>query len=164
MAKTKTITSLRNKLWKLTSLYVRLRGSDFDDNCSCVTCGHTRHYKEMQAGHFIPKAQGNATAWDLRNIHPQCYRCNINLGGNGAEYFPFMLKTYGSEVVDELRQLSNTSRKISRVQYEEMIEHLQQKLQELIKQRENPTYWQDIEAQENELRKHWTHWALQNIS
>ena len=121
MAKTKTITSLRNKLWKLTSLYVRLRGSDFDDNCSCVTCGHTRHYKEMQAGHFIAKAQGNATAWDLRNIHPQCYRCNINLGGNGAEYFPFMLKTYGSEVVDELRQLSNTSRKISRVQYEEMI-------------------------------------------
>tara|TARA_R100000482_G_C5122027_1_gene146366 strand:- start:1151 stop:1507 length:357 start_codon:yes stop_codon:yes gene_type:complete len=118
----------------------------------------------MQAGHFIPKAQGNATAWDLRNIHPQCYRCNINLGGNGAEYFPFMLKTYGSEVVDELRQLSNTSRKISRVQYEEMIEHLQEKLQELIKQRENPTYWQDIEAQENELRKHWTHWALQNIS
>ena len=60
MAKTKTITSLRNKLWKLTSLYVRLRGSDFDDNCSCVTCGHTRHYKEMQAGHFIAKAQGNA--------------------------------------------------------------------------------------------------------
>ena len=85
----------------------------------------------MQAGHFIPQAQGNAVKWDLRNIHPQCYRCNINLGGNGAEYYPFMEETYGKEVIDELRQRSNTTVKISRAEHETAIENLKRMIGEL---------------------------------
>jgi len=97
----------------------------------CVTCGLVRPWRELQAGHFIPRAQGLATYFDLRNIHTQCYRCNINLGGNGAEYYPYMLKKYGQETVDELRRLSRTVKKISKAEYLEMIEDLEQKLRAL---------------------------------
>ena len=109
------------KLWKVTSELVRRTGADENGYTSCCTCGAVKHYKELQAGHFIPQAQGNAVKYDLRNINTQCYRCNLNLGGNGAEYYPFMLEKYGQEVIDELRRLSNTTVKFTISDYEEMI-------------------------------------------
>lgn len=125
MAKKKIkLTPLKKKLWKLTSEYVRRRDADENGYVSCVTCGTTKHWKEMQAGHFIPQAQGNAVKWDLRNIAPQDYRCNINLGGNGAEYYPYMIERYGQEVVDELRRLSHTTVKFT-------VSDLQEKIVEM---------------------------------
>ena len=127
-----TLKSAKKKRWTLTSQYIRRRAADpHTGECNCVTCGATKHYKELQAGHFIPQAQGNAVKWDFRNIHPQCYRCNINLGGNGAEYYPFMLNEYGEEVISELRRLSNTTVKITINEHKEAIEDLQNILREL---------------------------------
>ncbi len=122
---------LKDKLWELTSGYVRRSRADHVGYVSCVTCGMTKHWKEMQAGHFIPQAQGDAVRFDLRNIHPQCHRCNINLGGNGAEYYPFMLSEYGQEVIDELRKKSRTTVKFTESDYEEMIRDIKQKLEEV---------------------------------
>ena len=135
VAKKVKLSTLKNKRWKLTSEYVRRSNADPHTGMSgCVTCRPGtpgRHYKELQAGHFIPQAQGNAVKWDLRNIHPQCYRCNINLGGNGAEYYPFMLERYGQEVIDELRFLSNTTVKITASDHKEAIIELERLLEEL---------------------------------
>ena len=102
---------------------------------ACVSCGAVHHWQKIQCGHWIPKARGNATAWDLRNLHPQCYRCNINLQGNGPEYTMYMLERYGRKTCDELRRLSGTTRKITRVEYEEMIEQMAEKLADLITRR-----------------------------
>lgn len=136
--KKKTVSQLRKKLWELTSKYVRLSAADSDGFCLCVTCAARLDWiYEAQAGHFIPRAQGNATAWDLRNIHPQCYRCNINLGGNGAEYYPWMIAKYGQKEVGELRRLSKTTKKITKVEYEEMIDDMAKNLSELIVKRKN---------------------------
>jgi hypothetical protein len=130
--KKKTIPQLKKKLWELTSKFVRLRDSDDCGYATCVTCNACRPWQEIHAGHFIARAQGNATAWDLRNIHAQCFRCNINLGGNGAEYYPYMLKRYGEDVVSELRRLSKTTRKITRAEYAEMIDEMATKLAKLL--------------------------------
>lgn len=132
MAKKSELKKLKEKRWRLTSEYVRrLYADPHTESCACVTCGSEKHWKEQQAGHFIPQAQGNAVKWDLRNIHPQCFRCNINLGGNGAEYYPFMEMTYGKEVIDELRRLSNTTIKLTTSDHEEAIKELQKKIEEL---------------------------------
>lgn len=85
----------------------------------------------MQAGHFIPKAQGNAIYFAEENIHPQCYRCNINLGGNGAAYYPYMLDMYGQEMIDELNELKETNLKFTAADHIEAIEDLKQKLKEM---------------------------------
>lgn len=123
-----SLKTLRDKAWSLTSQYIRLREADEDGYCRCVTCGITKHWKEQQAGHFIPQARGNAIRWDLRGISPQCYRCNINLGGNGAEYTIYMLDRYGREVVDDLRRVASTTRIMRRADYEAIIEDMAAKL------------------------------------
>jgi len=122
------LTPLKNKLWKLTSEYIRRRDADFEGMVLCCTCGIRKHWKELQAGHFIPQAQGNATRWDLTNIHPQCYRCNINLGGNGPEYYPYIEKRYGSGYADELRLKSKDIVKLTANDYICMIEEIKTKL------------------------------------
>lgn len=130
-AKKPKLTTLKKKLWKLTSEYVRRRDADSEGYVKCCTCNATKHWKEMQAGHFIPQAQGNAVKWDLRNMHTQDYRCNINLGGNGAEYYPYMIERYGQEVVDELRRLSHTTVKFTVSDLQEKIVEMTQLLAEL---------------------------------
>lgn len=127
----KNKSALKKKLWSLTSEYIRRKFSDEFGMCKCATCETTKHWKEMQAGHFVPKAQGNAVYFVEENIHPQCYRCNINLGGNGPEYNAYMLEMYGQEKIDELRRLSNTTVKFSVSDYEEMIAEVKKRLEEL---------------------------------
>lgn len=54
-------------------------------------------------GHFLPASTcGNFIKYDLRNLRPQCYNCNINLGGNGAIYYQRLVETQGQAYVDQL--------------------------------------------------------------
>ena len=122
---------LKDKLWKLISEYTRRRDADECGMVKCCTCSTIKHWKELHAGHFIPQAQGDAVRYDLRNINSQCYRCNINLGGNGAEYYPYMEETHGKEVIDELRLMSNQTVKYTLSDLEDMIESIQNMLEEL---------------------------------
>ena len=119
--KRKPIKSLRNKLWKLISNHVRLAAANRDGFAECVTCGTAKSWKELHAGHFIPAAKGNAIRWDTRGIHPQCYRCNINLQGNWPAYYEYMKDRYGLEVIDELIVKSNVVLKLTALDYEQMI-------------------------------------------
>lgn len=126
--KPKPLKWYRDKAWELTSKYVRLREADEDGFNRCVTCGITKPWQELQAGHFVPQAQGNAARWDLRNIHPQCFRCNINLGGNGAEYGPYIRDRYGAEGLDEIRKLAGQTRPMRRADYEAIIDEMAKRL------------------------------------
>lgn len=88
-------TDYKDKLWKVFSRYIRLR-----DNGTCFTCGVKKHYKEMQAGHFIH----NVLDFDEMNINCQCARCNKFLQGAGATYAMRLLDKYGAEEFNELRK------------------------------------------------------------
>lgn len=62
----------------------------------------------MHAGHLIPKSVcGIGLYFDPMNVHAQCYHCNINLGGNGAEYYRKMVIRYGKEATDTLFDRKN---------------------------------------------------------
>ena len=126
--KAKPLKWYRDKAWELTSKYVRLREADEDGYNRCVTCGITKPWQELQAGHFVPQAQGNAARWDLRNINPQCFRCNINLGGNGAEYGPYIRDRYGDEGYRAIRALAGVTRQMRRADYEEIIDDMATRL------------------------------------
>jgi len=119
-------SALKNKLWKIVSEYIRRRDADDEGLVECCTCKKVGHWNRMQAGHFVASSQGNATRWDERNIHAQCYRCNINLGGNGPEYYPFMVNKYGLDFVNELR--SRPMVKLSDSDYMRLIEEYSEKL------------------------------------
>ncbi len=124
MKKVKTISKLRKELWKLFSLFIRNR-----DGYKCVTCGRIGSGGGMHAGHFITGATCSAQLYfDEKNVHAQCYHCNINLSGNWVMYEKFMLQKYGEAVVNELklRRTLEMGQKVDSVWYEEKIDHYSQ--------------------------------------
>ena len=110
-----SISSLKKKCWKVFSLYIRRKYADpITGHASCVTCGVSKHYKELQAGHIVP-GRGNSILFDERGVFPQCYACNCCNHGAIHEYIDFMKKHYGEEkgreIIEDLRDKSRNERK-----------------------------------------------------
>jgi hypothetical protein len=103
-----SIKTLKNKTWGLMSQVIRRSNIIGDGYNKCITCGCLRHWKEMHAGHFLHASKGSLVSYDKRNIHPQCPGCNTYRGGKLIEYTLFIQENYGTETIDELRQLKQT--------------------------------------------------------
>lgn len=125
-----TVSSLKKKLWKLFSEYIRRLYADWRGYVACVTCGSVKHYKEQQAGHFIP-GRHNMVLFDERNVHPQCYRCNIALSGNPRKYDKYMRLTYGPEIIEQLEKLDEQNKQFTIKELEELIKEYKDKLKTL---------------------------------
>ncbi len=84
-------------MWKWFSLYVRLRDSDGNGDCRCITCGRSKHYKNMDAGHYVPRAYMECK-YDEKNVHAQCAYCNRNQrGGMEIMYGAVIEERYGKK-------------------------------------------------------------------
>lgn len=92
---------LRFLLWELCKQITRKRhGYD------CYTCDRTNlEGVDCHTGHMWAKAAlGHSLKYDLRILRPQCYRCNIKLGGMGAVFYRRMLNENGKKYMDGLEQ------------------------------------------------------------
>lgn len=90
---------IQRKLWELCKQIIRNKYGN-----ECYTCDQKNLEKgNWHTGHFLPKGScGAFLKYDLRNLRPQCYNCNINLGGNGAEFMRRMLIREGEKTVQEI--------------------------------------------------------------
>ena len=131
MKKTEKLTTLKARLWRLVSEYVRKSACNHEGYIRCVTCKKMKEYSQIDAGHFLPKKKGSAVYFDLRNIHAQCTSCNRFQHGNIHAYYDFMLEKYGLEVIEELKEIAAKPLKLTRSDYYEMIEDFKQKLSQL---------------------------------
>jgi Bacteriophage Lambda NinG protein len=131
-AKAKPLSKLRDKAWSLFSLIVRRMAADNREQVTCVTCDKQLHYREAHAGHFIPRARGIACYFECHNVHVQCPGCNF-YGGEMVKirYTQWMTRMYGQDEVDRLIALSGTVKKMTRADYETLIEHYQMCAEEL---------------------------------
>lgn len=125
--KKKSLKTLKNKRWKLFSEYIRRKYADRDGYAECVTCKRVKHFKQLQAGHFVP-GRTNSILFEEDNCHPQCYGCNVGKYGNTVEYYVFMLEKYGQKRIDELRRIGTYTVKFTIEDHEEAIEELKDKL------------------------------------
>ena len=73
---------------------------------SCFTCGQSGLMgSNWHTGHLWAKASlGAYLKYDLRVLRPQCYNCNINRGGMGADFYRNMLKEIGEENMEQLEK------------------------------------------------------------
>lgn len=98
----------KEKAWVAFSRYIRtrdcLRFRNSLDEGICITCKREYPFKHLQAGHFI-SGRGNAVLFDERIVYSQCSGCNVHLRGNYVEYFVFMEKEWGRDMIDEFRAL-----------------------------------------------------------
>ena len=79
---------LFKKAWKVFSLYIRQKYADIDGMVHCYTCPTVKHFKDMQAGHLWH----GKLDFDERNIHPQCYQCNVGHSGRREVYSANLLE------------------------------------------------------------------------
>ena len=100
-----TLAALKRKLWELFRMYVRKR-----DGNTCFSCGHGGlAATNWHAGHMFPAGGSSLLRYEPKNVHSQCYRCNVNLAGNGAAYAAHFLDVYG---LPEFERLSALSRRL----------------------------------------------------
>ena len=123
----KTISKLKKELDKWFSLFIRLRHASKDGIVECWTCSKTGHYKKMHAGHFMSRKH-HATRWHEDNVQVQCVKCN--LFGQGEQYvFGKLLDVRIEEgMSEELQELSRTTVKYMRHEYEDMIKFYKEKV------------------------------------
>ena len=132
MAKLITISSLKRKLWKLCSEFNRRKDCDENGTGTCISCGKYLHWRDGDAGHFIPRARQGETYYLKENIHLQCKGCNgFDVERGKIGYTMAMISRYGPEKVEELQQLSRQISRYRRADYEQMIDEYQELLRGL---------------------------------
>ena len=122
--KKKTLPKLKNEALELIQLLVRLKASDDNGYCKCVTCDAVSLFnKGMQGGHFISRGK---TKWCLseENVHPQCAACNgfgMKYHNKEAVYTIYMQEMYGHDFVQNMLDTQGETVKLSRFDLEDMI-------------------------------------------
>ena len=106
-----SIVQIQDKIWQECRRIVREQyGND------CYTCDKKNlQGSDCQLGH-VPWAKASLGAYlkyDIRLLRYQCFRCNINLGGQGAVAYKRMLKEEGQTYMDKLEKDRQVSVKAS---------------------------------------------------
>lgn len=129
--KVKTLGQLKKQLWKHFSLYRKLVNS-MEGVCHCISCGNylVIGTTNCQGGHYLPKGGYSALYFVENNVWPQCYRCNVNLGGNTEAYRRNLILNIGEDAVEDLWNHRHDIFKVNKFWYLEKIEHYKGKVDE----------------------------------
>jgi len=99
MAKRPKLKTVHKELWELCKLIIRTR---YPNVCYTCGCGGLKG-QNWQTGHAYPsRVLGVKMKYDLRILRPQCYNCNINLGGMGAVFWKRLETEMGKKKADNL--------------------------------------------------------------
>ncbi|MFW8589841.1 recombination protein NinG [Glaciecola sp. 2405UD65-10] len=85
------------ELQDLFNTWIKIR----DKRKGCITCD-TPIASEWHAGHFISVGANTTLRFEPSNVHKQCSKCNITLGGNRKMYEKNLPKRIGQEQYDWL--------------------------------------------------------------
>ncbi len=99
-----TITDLREFAWRVFAWWVKNDECDERGICTCVTCGERLPVTspKMHAGHLLA-GRTKGVLFLRPVVHCQCLTCNFFLGGNPDAYWPYMLKRYGPDQIEQWR-------------------------------------------------------------
>jgi len=116
-------SKLVKKLDTVFSKYIRVNSANKNGYCTCVTCGVVKHWKEIQAGHFMSRKH-YSTRWDERNVSSQCVSCNMFKQGEQYKFSLFL----GKDQAEVLYLKSKETVKFTNNELEEMIKDYEAKL------------------------------------
>lgn len=125
--KRESVRSLKKKVWKKFSLYIRLKHADENGFVECYTCGRKMHWKEAQAGHGLG-GRGNSILFDEEIVKPQCYRCNVEKGGAYDEFHDRLIREYGEEWFHKKVQQKHTPKNFTVSELRQLLKEIEEKL------------------------------------
>jgi hypothetical protein len=113
------ISKLQRQIWELCKKIIREKYGNV-----CYTCGAKGLVgSNWHTGHLFAKASlGAYLKYDLRVLRPQCYNCNINRGGMGADFYRNMIEREGQDYMDKLEK----DRQVSVKAYDHYLKILQE--------------------------------------
>ena len=114
------IRKLQDKIWQ------ELRRIKDKPVVDCYTCGAKNiQGSNKQLGHMWAKASLPAILkYEKDILEFQCYHCNINCGGMGADFYKKKLKELGKKRMEELEKLRNRTLVKASDYYKELLEKL----------------------------------------
>ncbi len=121
-------------LWKVFSVYIRLRDADKNGNIRCISSGKICHWKEADAGHFIGRRH-MATKYHEQNVNAQGRGANRFNGGEQFAYSKAIDKKYGPGTSDKLLVLSRQLKKYHDFEIKALIGHYKREVERLQKEK-----------------------------
>jgi hypothetical protein len=118
---------LKKAFWKIFSEYIRQRDS-VNGYGKCISCGRQDYWRNMDAGHYIPKTAGLSLYFDERNVNIQCTYCNRWMHGNLSQYALALIEKYGENILKDLDSERHKFKKISVIEYQKLIEEYKTKI------------------------------------
>lgn len=103
----------KSPAWRNFSKYIREKYGPL-----CYTCGARPNV--LQAGHFVQGFGHQNTFFEEKNVRPQCFRCNINLSGNGAEFARRLQEEFGEGIIKELTDKGRTYKQYTKKELKEL--------------------------------------------
>lgn len=88
------------KTWKLMSEWVRRKDTDWKGEVGCYTCFTRLPWKEANCGHW----RHGVLDLDIRNLKPQCPKCNLYLSGRLDVYTMNLVREMGTDWVLQLQR------------------------------------------------------------
>ena len=112
-----TISQLKQRARTPFQKWIRLRDADKP----CISCGTTTA-SMWHAGHNKKAEIYFGVIFDEDNVHKQCAKCNVYLGGNEANYRQGLVARFGEQFVLDLEKRADETRdyKHSREELEEI--------------------------------------------
>lgn len=115
--------TLIKKLDEVFSKFIRLRDSDANGYCRCISCGRVHYWKDIQNGHYMSRRY-LSTRFDEMNCNAQCVACNIFNQGNIQMYRQNLIKKIGEKNVDYLEyKAKGITKKWSCFELEQLIKY-----------------------------------------
>jgi hypothetical protein len=95
------------RLWDLCKTLIRERYGN-----ECYTCRKKGLAgSDWHTGHFIAKSIcSTELAYDLMNLRPQCYACNVHRSGNWIAFEARLIEEHGLAYVDELKRRNQATK------------------------------------------------------
>lgn len=112
------------KLWKVFSLFIRLRDTDSKGFGKCITCPRIIFYRDGDCGHGIGR-QHKATKFDEKNNALQCKPCNGFEGGRREDFRKAINKRFGSQTWDLLEMKARSVYKWSQFEFDALQKYYQ---------------------------------------
>ncbi|MDR0402143.1 MAG: recombination protein NinG [Treponema sp.] len=134
MNKIPTVNQLIKKLDRAFSLFIRLRDSDENGSCTCITCGKTAFWKEMQCGHYIGRRHMQ-TRYEELNTAAQCPWCNGFMEGRHFIFRQRLAERHGEEAVKRIEALAQIPGGLNRELLNYLILTYQAKVKKLKKEK-----------------------------
>lgn len=132
--RSKNLSSAKSTADVYFSRYIRLRDSDSNGMCKCITCDTVKHWKDMDCGHFQSRRY-TATRYHEQNANAQCQRCNKYQSGEQYLHGKEIDLKFGSGTAEFITKLARSIYKLNKNEVMSIAKEYKSKMIETAKQK-----------------------------